>query len=119
MEEREKFAEALFEELFPQLEPDPQNPLHTKIPEMRAFPFTQEDFDQILEILQAVAPIQARGMKVVTRIELAAAFLASAIESAYDAAEELGGFDAPEDFFDLALDIVVRRAKEIYGQGSA
>jgi hypothetical protein len=44
------------------------------------------------EILRAVAPIEARppGLKVVQRIEIAAVFLASACDLAYDSANATG-----------------------------
>jgi hypothetical protein len=38
---------------------------------------TQQDYDQSREVRVAIGPIEARGMKVVTRVELAAALLAS------------------------------------------
>jgi aryl-alcohol dehydrogenase-like predicted oxidoreductase len=42
-------------------------------------PFSQQDLAKVTECLRAIAPIEAqRGMSVVTRIELAAAFLISA-----------------------------------------
>jgi hypothetical protein len=51
------------------------------------------------------------------RIEIATAFLAHVIEHAYDAAVANGG--DPREFSDLALNIAIRRAQEIYGQDGA
>jgi len=51
------------------------------------------------------------------RIELAAAFLAHVIDHAYDAAVRNGG--DPKEFSNLALNIAIRRAQEIYGQDGA
>jgi len=69
------------------------------------------------EILRAVAPIEARppGLKVVQRIEIAAVFLASACDLAYDSANATGGLSC----YARTEQIIVRRAREIYGQGRA
>jgi len=50
----------------------------TSIPELLVSPFTRADLAKVHECLQAIAPIEARGMTLITRIELAAAFLAAA-----------------------------------------
>jgi hypothetical protein len=60
-------------------------------------------------------------MKVVTRVELAAALLVSACEHGYQSGEEIpgpGGGGGPE-VFALTEQLVLRRAREIYAQGSA
>ena len=89
----------------------------TEIPELLASPFTQQDFDQVQECLRAIEPIEARGMKVVTRIELAASLLAHACSHGYTSGEETGeGGDGP-NLFALTEQLVIRRAREIYGQG--
>ena len=98
--------------------PDPRL-WDTKIPELLMSPFTQQDFDQVSECLHVIAPIEARGMKVVTRIELAAALLAAACEHGYVSGEETPGPGGGPDLFALTEQLVVRRAREIYAQGSA
>jgi hypothetical protein len=57
--------------------PDPAE-WKTEIPELLVSPFTKQDLEKVDEIiLHAVAQIESREpIKVVTRIELAAAFLA-------------------------------------------
>ena len=68
------------------------------------------------ECVSAIAPIGARGMKVVTRIELAAALLASACDHAYISGEEDAQGDGP-NLFALMEELVLRRAREIYAHG--
>jgi len=51
---------------------------NTTIPELLVSPFTRNDMAQVDECIRAIAPIEARGMTLITRIELAALFLASA-----------------------------------------
>ena len=43
--------------------------LDTQITELLTSPFTQQDYDQVRECVSAIGPIEARGMKVVTRVE--------------------------------------------------
>jgi hypothetical protein len=89
---------------------------NTEIPELLISPFTQQDYDQVWECVSAISPIEARGMKVVTRIELAAALLASACDHAYISGEEDALGDGPK-LFALTEELVLRRAREIYAQG--
>jgi hypothetical protein len=92
----------------------------TEIPELLVSPLSQQDLDQVLECIRLIAPIQASGMTLVTRIELAAAFLAAACSSAFSSVEERS--DDPTEgpkLYDLAEELVVRRARELYGQGRA
>jgi hypothetical protein len=49
----------------------------TSIPELLVSPFTRADLAKVHECLRAIEPIEARGMTLVSRIELAA-LLASA-----------------------------------------
>jgi hypothetical protein len=101
--------------------PDRPNPeaWTTQIPELLLSPFTQQDLDQVRECLRAIAPIEERGMKVVTRIELAAAFLATACEHGYESGEELDGRGEGPESFVRTEELVLRRAREIYAQGRA
>jgi hypothetical protein len=98
--------------------PDPQV-WNTKIPELLISPFSQDDLDQVIECLRAIAPIEARGMKVVTRIELAACLLTAACEHGYESGEETEGRGEGPELFALTEQLVLRRAREIYAQGSA
>jgi hypothetical protein len=89
---------------------------NTQITELLISPFTQQDYDQVRECISAIAPIEARGMKVVTRVELAAALLCSACDHAYISGEEDAQGDGPK-LFALTEELVLRRAREIYAQG--
>lgn len=90
----------------------------TEIPELLASPFSQEDFDNVRQILLEIAPIEGgRPMSVVSRIEIAAAFLATACSHAFDAGEATLGPGSGPGAYDQAEEIVIRRAREIYGQG--
>jgi hypothetical protein len=97
--------------------PDPSE-WKTEIPELLLSPFTKQDLAQVRECLRAIAPIEALGIKVVTQIELAAALMAAACQHAYESGEEDGERDGP-NMFSLTEEIIVRRAREIYAQGSA
>jgi hypothetical protein len=89
----------------------------TEIPELLLSPFAQQDLDQVTECLKVIAPIEERGMKVVTRIELAAVLLAAACEHGYASGEETDGRGEGPELFALTEELVVRRAREIYAQG--
>ena len=56
-------------------------------------------------------------LKVIVRIELAAAFLATACSAAYDSAEPTGAPGKGPTLYAVTEDMVVKRAREIYGQG--
>ena len=99
-------------------EPHPKG-WDTEIPELLASPFSQEDLDQVHECLRAVGPIEARGMKVVTRIELAAAFLVSACDHAFDSADATGAQGEGPNLFAMAEELVIKRARELYAKGPA
>ena len=101
---------------------DPDRPKpgswNTEIPELLVAPFKQQDLDRVHECLAAIEPIEARGsMTVVTRIELAAAFAATAMEHAYRAGEETGEPGDGPGQFEHAVDLIIRRAREIYARG--
>ncbi len=90
----------------------------TEIPEMLASGFDKEDLQGIREILAAVAPIEGREpLKVIVRIELAAAFLTTACTAAYDSAAATGSADERPPLYAATEAIVIRRAREIHGQG--
>jgi hypothetical protein len=88
--------------------PDPRE-WKTDIPELLVSPFSKQDLAQVDECLHAIAPIEARGMKVVTQIELAAMLVAAACEHAYKNAEEYGERHGP-NMYSLTEEIILRRA---------
>jgi hypothetical protein len=100
--------------------PDPRE-WTTEIPELLVSGFTRQDLSKIHEILHAIAPIEARppGLKVVQRIELAAVFLASACDCAYDSAAATGSPGEGPELYSKTEEIVVRRAREIYANDRA
>jgi hypothetical protein len=91
---------------------------NTAIPELLVSPFTRQDLAKVHACLHAITPIEARGMTLIARIELAAIFLASACSHGFTSGDEVGeGANGPE-VFALAEQLVVRRAREIYAQDS-
>jgi hypothetical protein len=90
---------------------------NTAIPELLVSPFTRQDLAKVHACLRAVSPIEAQGMTLITRIELAAVFLASALSHGYTSGNEVGG--GGPNVFAMAEELVVRRAREIYAQDSA
>jgi hypothetical protein len=98
--------------------PDPTD-WKTEIPELLVSGFNRQDLKKIDEILHAVAQIESlEPIKVVTRIELAAAFLVMACECAYDSAEATESPGQRPNLYAKTEEIVMRRAREIYAQGS-
>jgi len=92
---------------------------NTQIPELLVSPFTRQDLAQVHECLRAIAPIEARGMTMIARIELAATLLAHARELGYE-----GGLKESEPGYGpvisaLAEDLIVRRARELYASLSS
>jgi hypothetical protein len=96
--------------------PDPRR-WSTEIPELEACPITAEDFDQVVECLTAIGPIQNRSMTVGARTELAAVLLADACANAYRSAEAQGEADKAPLRYSVFESLVLRRAREIYAQG--
>ena len=67
-----------------------------------------------------VTPIEEReAMSVIAPIELAAAFLAGACSAAYDGAVATSSAENGPTLYAVAEELVVRRAREIYGQSCA
>jgi hypothetical protein len=85
--------------------PDPSE-WKTEIPELLLSPFTKQDLAQVHECLAAIAPIEERGM-----------LMAAACEHGYASGEEDGERHGP-GMFSLTEQLVVRRARDIYAQGS-
>ena len=70
--------------------------------------------------LHAMAPVEgSRPMKLVARIEIAAAALATACAHAYDSAHGTGSPESAAELYEKAEELVLRRAREIYAQGPA
>jgi hypothetical protein len=103
-------------------ETEPGKPT-TAIPELSVIELTPFAYQCVIEAIDAADKVQIERMNPMGgpnlryRIEIAAAFLAHVIEHAYDAAVA-NGCD-PREFSDLALNIAIRRAQEIYGQDGA
>jgi hypothetical protein len=72
------------------------------------------------EILRAIAPIDGRQpLKLVTRIEIAAAFLASACDCAFNSADAIGSPGEAPGLYAKTEELVLRRAQELYAQDGA
>jgi hypothetical protein len=101
---------------------DPQMPT-TIIPELRAIEFTEYAYHCVIAAISAADKVQIEklnptgGANLRYRIEIAAAFLSHVMEHAYDAAKAGGG--DPDALVNLSVNLVVRRAEEIYGQSGA
>jgi hypothetical protein len=103
---------------------DPAMPT-TAIPELNAIELTPFAYQTVLEAIQAADKLQIKrlnptgGANLRYRIEIAAAVLASVMDHAYDAAVATKIETKPAEFVNLALNIAIRRAQEIYGQDGA
>ena len=102
----------------PESEPDPQE-WNTEIPELLASPLSRKDYEQVVACLRAMDPVQRPGMTVAARMELAAALLADACSSGYQAVEALGRANEGPTQYAEVEDLVLRRARELYAQGRA
>src|SRR5262249_14748016 len=72
---------------------------NTATPDLLVSPFTRQDLAKVHACLHAIAPIEAQGMSLIARIELAAVFLASALSHGYTSGDEVGeGASGPEVF---------------------
>jgi hypothetical protein len=95
----------------------------TVIPELLVMELTEGGYRAVVEIVEAASRIQNErmnptgGPNLRWRIELASAFLAAAIDHGYNAGEATK--HDPEKMADLAIDLTVRRAMEIWVQGGA
>jgi hypothetical protein len=95
----------------------------TAIPELRILPLTPFSYQTVAEAVTAAGQVQHKklnpkgGANLRYRIELAAVFLADVIGSAYEAGLATGY--GPDELVDLSMELVIRRAQEIYGQDGA
>jgi len=109
---------ALTQSTPPESVPDAQA-WNTEIPELLASPLSRQEYDQVVACLRAMDPVQSPGMTVAARMELAAALLADACSSGYQAVEALGrANEGPAQYAEVE-DLVLRRARELYAQGRA
>lgn len=95
----------------------------TSIPELMAMDLTNEEFQTVVACENAVTSLlvgmlKPKGASLRCRIELAAAILLQAIDHAHDAATETGMME-PDALMKMVIDLVERRALEIWGQGGA
>ena len=101
---------------------DPEIPT-TVIPELNSIELTPFAYECVVAAIMAADKVQIEkmnpkgGPNLRYRIELAAAFLAHVMHHASDAATTNN--DDVADVVNLALNLAVRRAQEIYGQDSA
>lgn len=104
------------------LKVDPAKPT-TVIPELRAIEFTPFAYQTVLQAIHAADQVQIKkmnptgGPNLRYRIEIAAAFLSHVLEHAYDAG--VATSSDPKELVNLAMNLVIRRAEEIYGQSGA
>jgi hypothetical protein len=102
---------------------DPQQPT-TEIPDLRVMPLTPFAYQCVVEAINAADRIQVRklnptgGANLRYRIEIAAAFLAHILHHGFDAGAATGWRD-PKEFSNLAFNLAIRRAQQIYAQDSA
>ncbi len=95
----------------------------TTIPELSAMMLTQKAYFATVAIACEASRIEEEllhpsgGPNLRWRIEVAAAFLAAAINHARRSAEVTG--KDPSYAIGLAIDLTVKRGEEIYGQGRA
>lgn len=79
--------------------------------------FTNRDLEIVRHFLKSMAEFErSTPMGVAARTEIAAAYMANALDSAYEAAEATVGQGTGPDAFDRAMRAMMRRALEIYGQ---
>lgn len=95
----------------------------TAIPELIAMELSDDEFATVIAAMNAVDGLlvnmlKPRGASLRCRIELAAAVLVGAIDHGHAAAIETGQMQ-PDGVMGLVVDLVERRAMEIWGQGGA
>lgn len=96
----------------------------TAIPELVAMPLRDDEFKTVVDAMEVVDGLLVKmlrhkgGASLRCRIELAAAVLVGAIDHGRDAAIETGQME-PDAVMGLVVDLVERRAMEIWGQGGA
>jgi hypothetical protein len=92
----------------------------TEITELLVAGMEQADLDQVDDCLKAIAPIEgSRAMRLAARIELAAYVTVSALDHAFDAAHGTGHPENAGQLFEMAADLIIRRARELYARGPA
>jgi hypothetical protein len=92
-------------------------------PRTNAIELTPFAYQTVVEAIEAADKVQIKkmnptgGSNLRYRIEIAAAFLAHVMDHAYDAG--LATSTDPKELVNLALNLAIRRAEEIYGQDGA
>jgi hypothetical protein len=90
----------------------------TEITELIVSGPNQEDLRHVHNCILAVAPLEKqRPMSLAARIELAAHFVANALDHAFESAHATGTPEDANSLYEMAADLVVRRAREIYARG--
>lgn len=95
----------------------------TIIPELREIELTEYAYECVVEAVAAADKVQARKVNPTReanlryRVELAAVFLAQVIHYASEVPDK--GDSETNTYVNLAVNLVVRRAEEIYGQSGA
>ncbi len=96
----------------------------TVIPELVAMPLRDDEFNTVVAAMEVVDDLMVDmlrdkgGASLRCRTELAAAVLVGAIDHGRDAAIDTGEME-PDAVMGLVVDLVERRAMEIWGQGGA
>jgi hypothetical protein len=94
--------------------------LNTSVPELKSLPITARERDCLLAVMKAEEknfPYERGGVALRYRIELAAAFTAAVI-SQTSSATEANDLSDPDVFAEVALELTIARAKEIWAQDS-
>jgi hypothetical protein len=87
--------------------PDPSE-WKAEIPELLASAFSRQDLAGVVKCVRAVWPLQ-KGLSVAARTELAAAFLATACEHAFDTAKDIEGVTDGSDRYAIVGAPALRR----------
>ena len=95
----------------------------TAIPELMAMELTDAEYEAVVVTENTVrsllvSMLEPQGASLRCRIELAAAVLLGAIDHGHAAAIETGQM-GPEAVMEMVVDLVERRAYELWGQGGA
>jgi hypothetical protein len=95
--------------------PDPEA-WSTEVPELVTSGFSKADLAQVTQCLEAISPIEARGMKLCAQIELAAVLMAATCAHGYRAGEATGKPGDGSVVYSATESIILRRAREIYAK---
>lgn len=99
--------------------PGSDDPVDPRRRESDLFPLSRADYEQVREMIEAIAPTQAEGLSVAARMEFAAVVLANACSTSYLSAEAEGAAEERPARYEECETLTLRRARELYGQGRA